>query len=249
MTNQDGPQNLRDEYRRLLRWYPLQWRRRNEEIMIGTLLDQAQEAGREHPNSDDRRSLMLGGLRARAVGSGKRSLVGTGALGIGVVFSLIYLSLISWDPAHHFLGYVGPFTNPSVITGALLTASFLLSLFRMNGVSNLLALTSAASSALIGLLAWQNGWLGPGPPAVVLFAGFALVGVSGANGIFRAIRLLVSVLCASLSANFILDLVSPGVGEKAMMGGIAAAALTAAVLLAWPWKSRRSRVQSASRRI
>jgi hypothetical protein len=243
MTSNEPSKSLREEYRRLLRWYPRAWRRRNEEVMIGTLLEDAHGEGRDHPTPTDRRSLFRGGLLARATGSGNRSLVGVIALAAGTAFSIFYLSFISWDPVHHFAGYVGPFTNPSIVIGALLAVALAAALLRLTGLAHVFACAAAAASVVIGLLALHFLWLGPSVATIVLFVGFALLGLTGIDGIGRAIRLLAALASLAFAADFVGDLFNPGVGDRLMLVGISSIALVAAVLLAWPWK-RRSAVSA-----
>jgi hypothetical protein len=245
MTTNDSSTDLREEYRRLLRWYPSAWRRRNEEVMIGTLLEDAHEAGRSHPTRADRRSLVLGGLVARATGSGKRSLVGVIALAAGTAFSTFYVSFIGWDPAHHYAGYLGPFTNPSIVIGLLLAVALVFALIRMTGLAHLFAFAAAGASVVIGLLAWRYSWLGPSLATIILFTGFAALGLAGMNGLGRAVRLLAAVALLGFAGSFVEDLFNPGVGAKIEFGAIAAASILAAVLLAWPWK-RRARANASN---
>lgn len=56
---------LRAQYLRLLRWYPRRWRRANEEVVLGTLLDNADAHGGEGPTKAEARSLRLDGLAHR----------------------------------------------------------------------------------------------------------------------------------------------------------------------------------------
>ena len=46
---------LRVAYRKLLRWYPREWRAENEEAMLGILLDVADHVGRTRPTRTDAR--------------------------------------------------------------------------------------------------------------------------------------------------------------------------------------------------
>jgi hypothetical protein len=236
MSQDNATEELRLEYQRLLRWYPRSWKERNESVVIGTLLDEAQEAGREHPTADDRRSLLRGAIAARAVGSGRRSTVAVCALAAGVAFSLFYDSVIGWDPVHHYAGYVGPFTNPSVVIGLLLVVALILSLVKLTGLARLVAVVAALASVVIGLLAWHNSWLGPSQSAVILFAGLALLGLSTKDGLWRTIRLLAAVPVAAFGSDFVADLFNPGVADKWMMAGFAGATLVVVLLLVWPWK-------------
>ena len=43
--------DLETSYRRMLRWYPRQWRSRNEDAVTGVLLDQAEHEARTAPST------------------------------------------------------------------------------------------------------------------------------------------------------------------------------------------------------
>lgn len=61
----DLESSLKDEYRRIMRWYPKQWRLSNEEAMLGTLLDQADSEGRDVPTAAERSAIFRAGLGQR----------------------------------------------------------------------------------------------------------------------------------------------------------------------------------------
>jgi len=238
--------NIEDEYRRLLRWYPKSWRDKNEDVVVGSLLESARDNGQTHPTADDRRSIMFAGIRQRAIGTGRRSLVATIALGAGVAITGIYCGAASWDPGHSYNGFVGPFTNPSFIIGLLLAIAFALSIRRVTAAARFVATLAIATSVIIGVLAWSFGWQGPSAPAVVLFAAFGACGLSRSNKISR----LFVLAGASVSAVFAAECVetmgvqstwalSPWWQEETLL---AVLGVVAATLLAWPWRRRtRSR--------
>ena len=234
--------NIEDEYRRLFRWYPHAWRKQNEDIVVGTFLETARDRKLSHPTGADRRSIMLAGLRQRAIGTGQRSLVATIALAAGVVFMVFYAGAISWDPGHSFSGFVGPFTNPSLIVGVLLAVALILSIRRETGAARLFSILAIVTSIILGCLAWAFGWLGPSAPAVVLFAAFGACGLSRSNKISRGIRLAAASLCAVFAAVCLEDMglqstyeLSPWWQEETLL---AALGIVAATLLAWPWRRR-----------
>ncbi|HEX4402514.1 MAG TPA: hypothetical protein VHZ98_14425 [Galbitalea sp.] len=237
--------NLEEEYRRLLRWYPRAWRDQNEEVVLGTLLDSALARGLTALTVEDSRTIRLAGLRQRAIGSGQRSLVGTLALATGVAFTVFYCAFVSWDPSHTFNGYVGPFTNPSFTIGLLLAISLVLTIRRLTFAAHLVAMLAIAVSVLFGILAWSMGWLGPSLPAVVLFSGFGVCGLSRSNRISRGLLLVSASVCAEFAAVSIDTMrvqseyvLSPFWQEETT---IAVVAVIAAILLAWPWHYRRAR--------
>ena len=234
--------NVEDDYRRLLRWYPKAWRDINEDVVVGTFLETARDHGLFHPTGEERRSIMLAGLRQRAIGTGERSLVATIALAAGVAFMVFYTEAVSWDPAHSFTGYVGPFTNPSFIVGLLLTVALILSARRVTAAARMVSLLAIVTSVVVGLLAWGLGWLGPSAPAVVLFAAFGACGLSRSNRISRGFLLAAASLCAVFAAVCLEDMVlqstyglSPWWQEETLL---AALGIVAATLLAWPWRRR-----------
>jgi hypothetical protein len=234
--------NIEDEYRRVLRWYPKAWRDANEDVVVGTFLETARDHGLSHPTGEERRSIMLAGLRQRAIGTGERSLVATIALAAGVAFMVFYTGAVSLDPAHSFAGYVGPFTNPSFIVGLLLAVALVLSLQRVRAAARVLSLLAIVSSVALGLLAWRFGWLGPSAPAVVLFAAFGACGLSRSNRIARGLLLAAASLCAVFAAVCLEDMVLQSTWALSSWWWqetvLAALGIVGAILLAWPWRRR-----------
>ncbi|HEX3678279.1 MAG TPA: hypothetical protein VHU90_01010 [Galbitalea sp.] len=238
--------NVEEEYRRVLRWYPRAWRYENEEVVLGTLLELALAHGRNTLTAEDRRTIRLAGLRQRAIGSGQRSLVATLALAAGIAFTVFYCAFVSWDPAHAFNGYVGPFTNPSFIIGLLFAISLVLAIRRVMFAAHLVAMLAIAVSVLLGILAWSMGWLGPSLPTVVVFSAFGACGLSHSSRISRGLLLVAASVCAEFAA-VSLDtmrtqseyLLSPFWQEET---AIAVVAVIAATLLAWPWRREHTRL-------
>ena len=234
--------NIEDEYRRLLRWYPKAWRDQNEDVVVGTFLENARDHRQTYPTVEDRRSIMLAGLGQRATGTGQRSLVATIALAAGVAFAVFYSGAISWDPAHSFNGYVGPFTNPSFIVGLLLAVALILNIRCVTAAARMVAAVAITTSLVLGLLAWSFEWLGPSAPAVVLFAAFAACGLSRSNKISRLLLLASASACAVFAAVCLETMslqstygLSPWWQEETLL---AALGIVAATLLAWPWRHR-----------
>ena len=52
-------------YRRLLITYPRAWRREHESVVLGTLLEADEAAGRTEPSRRDRAGFLLGGILVR----------------------------------------------------------------------------------------------------------------------------------------------------------------------------------------
>lgn len=54
-----------DPFRRLLRWYPRAWRERNGDVLLGVMLDAAEQTGRNTPSLSERWSVITHGLGTR----------------------------------------------------------------------------------------------------------------------------------------------------------------------------------------
>ena len=97
----DRPATPEPQYRAALRWYPRGWRRRNEEVMVGTLLDVADADGRTTASRDELRDLRRSGLAARAdalLPGAIRDRVAAISLGAGTAISLALLTAQAWAP-------------------------------------------------------------------------------------------------------------------------------------------------------
>lgn len=120
---------LSAEYRRLIRWYPRQWRLANEEAMLGALLDQADGEGRDEVTAAERISIIRGGLR-RQFGISRRSssrvtlLVGGAALILATATPLLGGILIAGPrPIPSWLSFSWQ-PLPELASGVLLVIAF-----------------------------------------------------------------------------------------------------------------------------
>jgi hypothetical protein len=163
-----------EEYRRMLRWYPAEWRRQNEDAIIGALLDEDDAARRSRPVLANRMSLVAGGLRQRFIAPERRSIANLIVLSAATALSLFYFT-ITWAPGSRYAGSIGPFSNPSVITGVLLIAAFVLALCGRGKTARLLAVLGIVAEIAVGALSQTFDWQGPSPYTVVLFAGLGLL--------------------------------------------------------------------------
>lgn len=166
---------LADEYRLLLRWYPARWRKTNESTVLGMLLDDADRRGLSAPSSEDRVGLICGGLRERFFSFEPVPAASQTALLLGVAFSFFYCFVTAWSPGAHHAGSLGPFANPSILTGVLLVLGCTLALFNAGRSSRLISWTAFVVNALIlaGAMRWH--WLGPSVWAGGVFALITLV--------------------------------------------------------------------------
>lgn len=177
MTDDDGTDasTVARQYRQLLRWYPARWRRANEAVVLGMLLDDARGRGLRVPTRRDRLSLVTGGLRERFLAFERTPAVNRVTLSLGAAFSLYYVFFVTWAPGAHLEGAVGPFSNPAVITGALLCLAWLLAMLQAGGSSRAVSWCAfgAAIATAYGAAHWR--WLGPSAEAATVFAALALV--------------------------------------------------------------------------
>lgn len=171
---------LEGQYRRLLRWYPQQWRARNESAVLGTLLDQAESTNRAAPSVGDRVSLRLGGLRERL----RRPSPSVVALGAAIAFLVWYLAVIAQSFAH-----------PSLVTLGVL--AFALAVACTGRAQLAGALSVAAALSAIALAFTVEG---PGPSVTVLIVGLALIAaIRGLRGA-ELVMLIAATVLAMMSA-------------------------------------------------
>jgi hypothetical protein len=87
-------------YRAALRWYPGRWRDRNEDVVVGTLLDVADAEGRQAPTREELRDLRRSGLAARAdviLPGAIRDRTAAISLGAGSALALALLTGQVWS--------------------------------------------------------------------------------------------------------------------------------------------------------
>ena len=99
--------DLEATYRRALGWYPKRWRAENEDAVVGTLLDQAEDEKRLRPTRGELPDLRKTGLLAhfafvgRALPSGVRTRAGVATLGLGFAISAggLFFGGLTWAQA------------------------------------------------------------------------------------------------------------------------------------------------------
>jgi hypothetical protein len=95
---------LESRYRRALVWYPVAWREQNADIVVGTLMDEADATGRTVPRATELLNLAANGVRTRlAVAHGwvhprAFSRLSDIAFAFGFVLSLVMLVGFEWAP-------------------------------------------------------------------------------------------------------------------------------------------------------
>jgi hypothetical protein len=118
---------LEQQYRAVLRWYPRTWRDENADVVVGTLLDVAEDDGHDRARISEMANLAINGLLARMrmlpaiVPSAVRDRTATGALAAGAAISLTAMMQLESSPhrhAHVFSGDIatfGPFASPAIL--------------------------------------------------------------------------------------------------------------------------------------
>ncbi|QHC58873.1 hypothetical protein [Rathayibacter sp. VKM Ac-2760] len=158
-TNED--ERRADRFRRALRWYPAAWRSEHGEVLLGILLDEAEERRRPGPTAGQRITLAVGGLGHRFRAGPGRSPATIGLLALVTAFFAFYVA-VNWSPGVRSPGAIGPFTNPSVLAGAVFAIALWLAVAGRTGAARIAALLASALELGIALLAAAAGWLGPG---------------------------------------------------------------------------------------
>ena len=235
-----------------MRWYPRQWRRANEEAMLGTLLDQAESEGRQEASASERSAIAKGGIAQRfglPVRGQRLRLV---PLTAGILLSVFYAALIIWSPHTSYPGSLGPFANPSVVTCALLVLAFMAALLVRGRLASILALTAALVEVVIGVLAvahpalGPDTWEGPSPSTVLLFAGIAILGgASFTQGWMMTAGTL--VVLAAVATAFVVSFVQAALGtfspDASLITAGIAVAICAAIAIAIMGRRRSSRTR------
>ncbi len=236
-----------EQYSRLLRWYPRKWRERNGEVLLSTMLEQAEESGQTAPSASEHATAAVYGLGSR-LGTRFALRCAVLALGLAVVAGL----LTTWGLglfAEAGAGWVLP-----VLAGGacpLLVSIGVLALLRERGVISeprALALvplvTVALALAVLSSISWAAGFAaadaGMAMPAFaaawswLVVAAWAIGAVAIAvllDGLLRKTRLprwlvlVLSLVAGVIAAPIVgISLVSP------YSSGVAAIALGITVL-------------------
>lgn len=236
-----GEGSLSVEYRKLLRWYPAEWRAANEDAMIGVLLDQADHELRSTPTRAEKTGLFRAGIAQRIGFPQRGRRLRLIPLSAAAALSVFYALFIIWAPNTAYLGSLGPFSNPSVVTCLLFVMALFAGLFLRGKAASTLALTAVGVEIAIGILSSANHWQGPGWTAVALFAGLGILsGTSLREGWSFVIgALLVTAIAA---ATIIVSWVTAGLGQFTLLSLIVTITAAPLTLLAIALLFRRLRL-------
>jgi hypothetical protein len=195
-------------YVNLLAWYSPEWRAQHGEAMLGTLLDQADAESRTRVSLAERAELITGGLRERLLSTRHPTRPNVVALSAVTVLSVYYFS-VAWSPGHFAPGFIGPFSNPSVIAGVLIVGAFVSVMLSRPAPARILALASVVIEVAVAVLAHAFNWFGPSWSTVILFAGLALLSALPLRRTTTAIAAATSVgivLAATVFLPIVFDL-------------------------------------------
>lgn len=215
---------LRERFERLLRWYPHRWRAQHGDVMLSTLFDEAERAGRSAPTPGERRAAAFHGLAARL---DTRSALTLGS--IGLVGSLISTAASTWgslgaDPSlllHLLLNGIPP-ALVFVAIVALARGRAVLS----DGRALVLAMIAGAANILGALASFS--W---GLAFRAADDGVAATGLAAAWTPLVVVGLFLTVIGVGLFAHAVLR--RTGLGEAASSGLAALIAVVSAPLLGY----------------
>ena len=253
------------QYRSALRWYPRSWRQRNEDVMVGTLLDVADADGREAPTRGELRDLRRSGFAARAEGvlaARIRDRVAGIALGAGTALALALLTGQAWSrwaPTDSPWPQAWLWTSPELrapdgvvwqllIHPALWVLAAVATLAGWTAVARILLVVSVPVSAIALFLPDVSFLLRPSVGTLAMMAVLALVGCIGRPP--RRWQLGATGIAAVLIASW-LAFLGPFAGSYFPRGGLIdfiASPLPALVLFVATavFLLRRSRVAAAA---
>jgi hypothetical protein len=156
--------DLESRYRKALRWYPRRWRAANEDAVVGTLLDVADEERRQAPAKGELADLRTTALATRLgpfgrISAAVRDRAAALTLGLGAAIGgagLIALLLDTQSMPAAVRAQVntfGPFANTGAILYGLWVVAFVLALCGMRRLATVTLLATLPVSAAIYAIA------------------------------------------------------------------------------------------------
>lgn len=181
-------------FEQALGWYPREWRERNAQAMLGTLLDEAEELGRTRPGTALHLRIALGGVREHLRPLPDPNIAAIVSQSLGVLFSLWYI-VISWSPGIAAPGSIGHLSNPLALLGLFFIVSLVSHMLGKQTLGQVTAFVTMIAALFMMLAGAPLGWLGAGPASASIPASLALIGA------LRPLRrlhlgLLVVTLCS-----------------------------------------------------
>ena len=159
--------DLESRYRSALRWYPKEWRVKNEDAVVGTLLDVAEDDARAQPSRGELANLRNSGLSVRLGFVGRRvpkdvrehAAILTFGLGVAISAAGIVFGGWTWDYAgksyHQVWSGFALLQNlgSGQVIYVVWVAAFVTALFSLRRTTTVLLLTSIPVSIVWPLLA------------------------------------------------------------------------------------------------
>ena len=137
----------------LLRWYPRRWRERNERVVLGTMLDDAEARGQRIPDASMRRAAVVQGLGARL---DRRTAIIAASLAVACGLAGMPLLFVGGGSIWLIAGFgVAPLLMLSSIAATLRTRGLLSSVEALAALSLALPATALATLAA---LSWSVGF-------------------------------------------------------------------------------------------
>jgi hypothetical protein len=220
---------LEQQYRQALRWYPKNWRRRNEDAVVGTLLDVAEEAGRLVPARGELADLRANGFASHLGPLGRipasvRDRAVALIFGLGAGIAIVAVVASAWQaattPAYMLPYYsiVGPFLGYSFMFYGVWIIALIAALIGWRRIATALVLAGIPLSIAIRLMSiGLRIDYAPTTTTILLMAMLALLTLIGNPFRRRRGRLWIAVSTASWAA---------GIGftiwyQHVTMGGVA----------------------------
>lgn len=182
--------DLDTRYRRTLRWYPRKWRMTNEDAVVGTLLDMADDDHRSRPARGE-----LAGLRASAlvlrlgplgrIPSSARDRAAALAFGLGsgiAITALVAMAVQRATLAPFLLSLVpvvGPFIGYSFMLYGVWILSFVAAVAGWKWAARLLAVAAILVAIVLRITVGGIAFSAPTTTTIVLLAALALLGFIG----------------------------------------------------------------------
>jgi hypothetical protein len=195
---------LESTYRRAMRWYPKRWRAANEDAVLGTLLDQAEEQGRAKPARGELSDLRANGLARRLGPLGRvpasvRDRMAALAFGLGVGISIVALVVMPIQAAAFpsvvtaYLTFVGPYIGFSFVFYGLWILSAIAGVLGWTWIARALVLLAIPVSIAVHIgFARVIDWP-PTSTTIILMSTLAVMSLLGNPFAFRRGRLWIAV--------------------------------------------------------
>jgi hypothetical protein len=181
---------LEASYRRALRWYPRNWRARNEEAVVGTLLDRAEEERRATPGAGELADLRTSALAARLGPLGRipapiRNRAAALAFGLGSGIAIAAPIAIAVQKATlppvmlHYLPTVGPFVGFGFLFYGTWILALITALVGLKWATRILAFAAVAVGIALHALARGTQIGAPTTTTIVLVGMLAILACIG----------------------------------------------------------------------